>query len=286
MRVLVGIDGSPASWEALQTLRALAPPEEVLLVHAVDPSVPIVAAGAEVFVSPATDLEKILRERGEALLARASECVPKGAEVTRHLMTGSPADVILRVAEHEMVELVVVGARGLGRVRELLLGSVSHRVIYHATCPVMVVHGEGGSSIRRVLAPVENAEDGENLLRFLKKQPFPESLEMRVLHVVPVADPLWPLDALQSEKHVREAIERSTALTSGIAQCLSTLGHRAAGVTGLGAASVAILREAESFGAQLVVMGARQRSGASRFLLGSVSYSIAHQARCPVLVLR
>ena len=75
-----------------------------------------------------------------------------------------------------------------------------------------------GSSVRRVLAPVENAEDGESLLRFLKKQPFPESLEMRVLHVVPVADPLWPLDALQADKHVREAIERSGALTSGIAQ--------------------------------------------------------------------
>ncbi|HEV8480018.1 MAG TPA: universal stress protein [Candidatus Eisenbacteria bacterium] len=286
MRVLVGIDGSPASWEALQTLRSLSTPQEVLLVHAVDPSLPIVAAGAEVFVSAAPDLEKVLRERGEALLARATGCAPKGAPVTRHLLMGSPADVLLRVAEREQVELVVVGARGLGRVRELLLGSVSHRVIYHATCPVMVVHGDAQSSVRRVIAPVESAEDGEHLIRFLKKQPFPEPLEIRVLHVVPVADPLWPLDALQSEKHAREAIEGSGALTGGIAASLSALGHRASGVTGLGAAAESILREAESFGAQLVLMGARRRSGASRFLLGSVSYTIAHQARCPVLVLR
>jgi len=286
MRVLVGIDGSPASWEALQTLRSLALPEEVLLVHAVDPSVPIVAAGAEVFLASAPDLEKILRERGEALLTRAADCAPKGAEVTRHLITGSPADVILTVAEREMVELVVVGARGLGRVRELVLGSVSHRVIDHAHCPVMVVHGEGSSSVRRVLAPVESADDGETLLRFLKKRPFPEPLEIRVLHVVPVADPLWPLDALQSESHVKEAIQSSGALTAGIAECLNASGHRATGVTGLGAAPVSILHEAESFGAHLVLMGARRRSAASRFLLGSVSYTVTHQARCPVLVLR
>jgi nucleotide-binding universal stress UspA family protein len=148
------------------------------------------------------------------------------------------------------------------------------------------VHGEAGVSLRRVVAPVDNAEDGETLLRFLKKQPFPEPLEIRVVHVVPVADPLWPLDALQSERHVREAIASSGALTGGIAQCLSALGHHATGVTGLGAAADSILREAESFGAELVLMGARRRSGASRFLLGSASYTVAHQARCPVLILR
>jgi nucleotide-binding universal stress UspA family protein len=285
MRVLVAIDGSPQSWEALCVLQVLSV-TEVVLVHAVDPALPMMAAGSEVYVPYTTDLEKILRERGESVLGEAMDRLPENTSVTRRLLTGSAVDAILSTAETEMVELVVVGARGLGRMGELVLGSVSHRVLYHATCPVMVVHGPARCAVRRVLAPVQGEDDVEHLVRFLKKKPFPGGLEIRVLHVVPVADPLWPLDALQADKHARAAIEKASALTGSVAETLGELGHRAAGVVGLGASSDSILKEADSFGADLVLMGARSRSEASRFLLGSVSHSVVHRARCPVLILR
>jgi nucleotide-binding universal stress UspA family protein len=286
MRVLVGVDGSPQACEALRMTQALSPIEEVILVHAIDPALPMMAAGSEIYVPYTADLENIMRERGESVLAEAAARLPEDTTVTRRLLTGSAADVILSTAETEMVELVIVGARGLGRVGEMVLGSVSHRVLYHANCPVMIVHGPARAAVHRVLAPVQGEEDVEHLVRFFKKTPFPGSLEVRVLHVVPVADPLWPLDALQSKKLGREAIEKGRALACGAAHALANLGHRAGGVVGLGASSESILREAGSFAADLVLMGARGRSGASRFLLGSVSYSVVHHARCPVLVLR
>jgi nucleotide-binding universal stress UspA family protein len=286
MRVLVAIDGSSQAWEALQMVRALSPSEEIVLVHASEPPVNMVAVGSEVFVPYSIDLEKTMNEQGEKLLAEGASRLPQGVPVTRRLVTGSAADVILSAAEKEQVELAIVGARGLGRMRELVLGSVSHRVLYHATCPVMVVHGAAKTSVRRVLAPVQGEDDVERLVHFLKKVPFPASLEIRVLHVVPVADPLWPLDALTADKHAKEEIERTATLAQAGAGALSALGHKAAGATGLGASSESILREAESFGADLVLMGARGRSAVSRFLLGSVSHSVLHQAECPVLILR
>ena len=286
MRVLVAVDGSPQAWEALRMLQALSPSEEIVLLHAVEPAVNMVAAGSEVYVSDTVDLAKIQRERGEIVLAEATGRLPEKTSVTRRLLTGSAADAILSTAETEMVDLVVVGARGLGRVSEMLLGSVSHRVLYHANCPVMVVHGPARIPVRRALAPVQGEEDAEHLVRFLKKKPFPGALDIRVLHVVPVADPLWPLDALQADKLGREAIEEANALADSVAHTLASLGHQASGIVGLGASSESILREADSFGADLVLMGARKRSAASRFLLGSVSYSVVHRARCPVLVLR
>jgi nucleotide-binding universal stress UspA family protein len=286
MRVLVAIDGSSQAWEALGMLRALSATEGVVLVHAIDPVLPAMAAGAEVYVPYTADLENVLREHGENVLAEGAARLPENIAVTRRLVTGSAADVILSTAETEMVELVIVGARGLGRVRELVLGSVSHRVLYHAACPVMVVRGTAKTAVRRVLAPVQGEEDVARLVRFLKKVPFPGSLEIRVLHVVPVADPLWPLDAVTADKHAREEIERTATLARAGAETLSALGHKAVGVTGLGASSESILREAESFGADLVLMGARGRSDVSRFLLGSVSHSVLHQAGCPVLILR
>lgn len=57
--------------------------------------------------------------------------------VHRHLRIGTPVPIL--VAQARDAELLVVGSRGLGGFRRLLLGSVSHGVLQHATCPVAVV---------------------------------------------------------------------------------------------------------------------------------------------------
>jgi nucleotide-binding universal stress UspA family protein len=59
------------------------------------------------------------------------------------LLTGSPVDQILCAAEETHAGLVVVGRRGLGGVKHLLMGSVSEGVVPHARCPVLVVCGDG-----------------------------------------------------------------------------------------------------------------------------------------------
>ena len=62
---------------------------------------------------------------------------PRGVESC--VVVGHPAEEIVRAAAEPGTDLVVVGARGLGRFRRLLLGSVSERVLHHAACPVLVV---------------------------------------------------------------------------------------------------------------------------------------------------
>jgi Universal stress protein UspA and related nucleotide-binding proteins len=52
---------------------------------------------------------------------------------------GHPAECILRLAEEEKADLIVIGSRGLSAFKSFLLGSVSDRVVHHAACPVMVV---------------------------------------------------------------------------------------------------------------------------------------------------
>jgi nucleotide-binding universal stress UspA family protein len=60
--------------------------------------------------------------------------------VTARTCVGDCADEILDAAEDEEAELIVMGRRGLGRVREALLGSVSQKVLHHANCTVAMVH--------------------------------------------------------------------------------------------------------------------------------------------------
>ena len=59
--------------------------------------------------------------------------------VTTHICAGDIADEILDVAEAEKAGILVLGRRGLGRVRETLLGSVSQKVLHHADCTVVIV---------------------------------------------------------------------------------------------------------------------------------------------------
>jgi nucleotide-binding universal stress UspA family protein len=59
--------------------------------------------------------------------------------VTRELVQGPPANAILKAAKDHRCDLIVLGARGLSDLQGLLLGSISHKVIQHTECPVLVV---------------------------------------------------------------------------------------------------------------------------------------------------
>ena len=63
-----------------------------------------------------------------------------GLEFTTNILEGPPAEAIVRVAEAEGYDLIVMGSRGLGMMQGILLGSVSYRVLHHAASPVLIVH--------------------------------------------------------------------------------------------------------------------------------------------------
>jgi nucleotide-binding universal stress UspA family protein len=68
--------------------------------------------------------------------------------VERALLVDSPGHGVVAAAEKAGADLIVVGARGLGKFKRVLLGSVSERVIHNATCPVLVVKAGARSSDR------------------------------------------------------------------------------------------------------------------------------------------
>jgi len=72
----------------------------------------------------------------ESLKQRATE---EGIEISAHIAFGAPERVITERAKEHDVDLIVIGTRGLGPVKHLLLGSVAERTIRHAPCSVFVV---------------------------------------------------------------------------------------------------------------------------------------------------
>ena len=76
---------------------------------------------------------------GNVILDRALEMVPSGVEKEAFSETGSPAVVILDFAASNDMDLIVMGSRGLGVVKGVLLGSVSQYIVEQSKCPVLIV---------------------------------------------------------------------------------------------------------------------------------------------------
>ena len=76
---------------------------------------------------------------GNVILDRAMEMGPSGIAKEAFSETGSPAVVILDFATSNNADLIVMGSRGLGIVKGVLLGSVSQYIVEQAKCPVLVV---------------------------------------------------------------------------------------------------------------------------------------------------
>ena len=135
--IVLAFDGSEYSNKALQCARSITERFEATLwlVH--------------VFPNPSdllgyTDYEKLYASRKSAAQNILDDARQKFGTTTfivnEELCEGPEAESILKVAKNCEADLIVMGSRGFGAVKGLLVGSVSRKVIHYASCPVMVVH--------------------------------------------------------------------------------------------------------------------------------------------------
>jgi nucleotide-binding universal stress UspA family protein len=89
------------------------------------------------------DYSRQAKEEARELLRRQvwNAEVAGGSVAGQHLREGRPAEEIIFLAERLEADLVVVGRRGVGRIKRLITGSVSEGVVHRASCPVLVVRG-------------------------------------------------------------------------------------------------------------------------------------------------
>jgi nucleotide-binding universal stress UspA family protein len=135
--ILVAYDGSDHSRKALDAAVEIAQSfhGKLLILYAFD-HVPVVLGDDET----ARFIERVM-SKGREILAEATLYLhDTPVEFRTDIVEGPAAEAILRMAQLEGCDLIVMGSRGLGMVQGLLLGSVSYRVLHHATIPVLVVH--------------------------------------------------------------------------------------------------------------------------------------------------
>ena len=287
MRILLAVDGSDNSYEAVRALAHFARAEEVMLLHVLNvpkPAYPKMVP--EVANETYAAVEQAMRVEGECLLDRVASLLPTNiGHVTIRMEIGSPAEVIANVAQERKTDLIVMGARGLGPVQERLFGSVSHRIVTLEPCATFIVTGPM-RSLQRILLPLQGPYDAEAAVRFLSLTPFREPVDITLLTVLPQTRPPWPAGEAAARRLEEQALLNAQDFVEGVEAKLQAAGYRAKGMAVLGSPVEQILREAGKIKPDLILTGTSGRKGITRFVLGSVSHAVLHQAPCPMLVFR
>lgn len=210
-------------------------------------------------------------------LRTSIESVAPRLSIEQHVVCDLPAPALLEAGSD--ADLLVVGARGLGGFKGLLLGSVSERVLEHAPCPVAVVRvDEPQRPDRPVLVGVDGSETSIEALRWAARVAVVRGAPLHVVHAWQI-----PVAAFPMEQGVR-AVESAArgvldaALADPALAGLEVEGHMPC----LGAVQ-AVLEYAGP--ASLIVVGSRGLGRFGRALLGSTSRQLAHHTPCPIVVI-
>jgi nucleotide-binding universal stress UspA family protein len=284
--IVVAVDGSPASdaatcWAARDAAMRNIPLTVVSMVAtptATFPPVPYPDSLGE-------RLEDEGRKAAAHAVKIAEDAMPTDRKVAvkSEIVFSTPAQALVKMSDE--AEMVVVGSSGKGMLARGVLGSVSSSVVRSANCPVAVIRDEDLLMPDPQHAPVLVGIDGSPASELATEIAFDQAshrgVELIALHAwsdVPIFDlPGLDWSALAA------AEERT------FAENLSGLRERYPNVTVhvvvvCDQPARQLIEKSES--AQLVVVGSHGRSGLERIMLGSVSNTVLHSVRIPVIVAR
>ena len=291
MKVLVGTDGSTCASVAVELAAGLEWPagSTVRLISAVDAAR---LAGPFAGWAPVdlSELESDLgKEMDSQLAADASLFTDTSWSVDRRVALGRPSIVLADQAREMDADVIVVGNRGRGGIRSMLLGSVSAEVVDAAPCPVLVARG---TRLRRILL----ANDGSQLARaaqeVLAAWPVLGDLPVEVMSVTHGPHP-WqeslgslsegPWPSTPAEVQV-EAEHEHANVARRSAERLGGMGREVSWSVRAGDPARVLVEEAASRAIDLIVMGTHGRTGLDRLMLGSVARNVLTHAHCSVLI--
>lgn len=289
MKVFLATDGSAGALAAEQLLARFPFAERPELVIAtVCPAADLVTLEAEL-TAPVAALLQDCRREAQGLLDQAERrCRAWSAGCRTLLLDGHPADELLTAIEQVDPDLVVVGARGLGAVRRFLLGSVSERIVKHATCSVLVAHQpEGRNDVESIVLAYDGSAPSVGALTRFAELPLGPSRRLHLVSVVETVRVYGTEMLLEGAEGIDAARQvQLTRLQAAAAPLSGKVGQVTTEVHTSSDVSADVLGTAEKWRADLIVLGSRGKSAWQRFLLGSTSLRVLHQAPCSVWIER
>ncbi|MBQ0995523.1 universal stress protein [Streptomyces sp. RK62] len=274
--LVVGVDGSDPSlvavdWAADEAVR------HGLTLRLVHASLWERYAGTVPTLGAGRFSERVLAEHLVASAAERAARRAPGLRITTDILPAEAVDGLLH--EGANAHALVVGDRGRGELKGLLLGSVSLGVAARARCPVIVVRGDDAGVVglhERILLGVGDAVTGERAADFAVREAETRGCALDAVRA-------WRRPAPIGEAP-DDAERRATALLDEAlrAPLAAHPGVRVRRTTVEGPARTVLVDR--SAAADLVVLGARRRHGHFGLQLGRVGHTLLHHAQCPVAI--
>ena len=239
----------------------------------------------------------IRKESASRAFSNARSLLPGGAvSMEEVIVDGEPAEALAEHAKKVDSPIIIMGRRGLGRVREFLVGSVSEGVILRATCPVTVISDDDVVATSAYIVPVDGSKSALVAVRHAAGLASATGASIHLLHVFPNTPREIPgvggsmaelagVGPFADESFAelgRESAERA------FKQARKEIGDDSIEVVNVrrgGDPATAINAYSRELGEAEIVMGRRGLSRLEAFVMGSVSRRVVHGAFCPVTVL-
>ena len=223
----------------------------------------------------------------------------EGCVFSAEVVQGEPKSKIVEIAKKWNSDLIVMGSRGHKGMDLILLGSVSQGILMQAPCPVLIVKADESVKIesfrngfKRIMFTADNSVYSKAAFEWLKKLRF-ANVEFRLITVIPpVTDSISGEEQARSVSDLLSKHDELRARADMELQILanelddSFPGSSIVTEVAEGDPREMILNSAETWSADLIVMGSHGRSGLTKLLLGSVSQAVAVHSHCAVAVVR
>lgn len=293
--IVVPIDGSSHSKQALPYVRALAGHNSTIVLLQVIPgnqeSGPLFMksefgwAEGEQLITAAQARESLQHLAAEWALADAQTGHPDV-----RVRVGDPAETILDMAQEHGSTLIVMATHGYGALKRVMFGSVADRIVRHSPVPVLMVRPQGAvapgstAAIQRIVVPLDGSARAEHALPMavkLASQLHVPMLLVRALavaYIVPAVEGAFAM----TQETMDDTARLGEEYLARVRDRLMTNELNVSILTGWGAPFQVIDSAAEQD--DLIVLTSHGRGGAKRWLLGSVSEKLIRASHSPILV--
>lgn len=284
-KVLVAMDFSVHSQNILDYIPEIPGVQELVLLHVIDASRP--SRHGWIYGPQIENAKIILAEKKEALMHAGLKGHPSVEVHVNTITQGNVSTAILETAEAKHVSLIIVGARGVNPINELLLGSVSSAVLRRARMSVLIFcggpkqigAGQSGPQSRpdlfsKVLVPTDFSESARDAYSMIKT--IPGIREMVLMHVV---------TSVESQSEIEDSVSEAQSLLEAMKEEIG------AGVTirihvRVGDPVGMIDSVANDEAVTLILMSAHGTDWLHEIVLGSTTFSVLRKTKRPVLVIR
>jgi universal stress protein E len=264
--VLVATDGSDDCAGAIRTGIALARSSGARLIGL------SIALDNPEYSTLVPNLQEVAEARARAALKSFIDEAGDSADVTTR-RSSDPAEGIVDAAGELSADLIVVAESDKSSLTRIMVGDTTAKVIGRAACPVLVVPRSAHLWDKRVLLATDGSSHSKAAAELAGHIARQAGLPVSVVSVV---------TSSHNDARRKEA-ERAVAAA---VEHLTGLGLQAEGRVEEGRPDEAIVKAAESAGADLIVVGSHGRTGLTKILLGSVAERVIGHAACPVLVVK